>query len=573
MKKHQLIFCLLFVLFWVFCSASWAKEEKGTFPQELERIQKLYNLAKEGKIISPSDLKETKKPQTLGKYESADGAISGLVTKSGGGNLAGVTVRAGSLRCPYHSNYDVTAGDGTYTITGLPPGWYEVWTDNDSDFVDVYYDNKTFQDADSVWVSSGATTTDIDFSLRVGGKITGKLTLTGSSFVISVFIFAYNASTMETFIDIPISYTTDTVTYVIRRLPTGDYKLKTYNMTGFIDGHGYIDEYYNDRASLATADLVSVTEGSTTSGKDITLVQGGIIEGTITSAGKVPLEDIEVLGYHVDYPTDWIIMGFSDEDGDYSLYGLRSGDWKILALGDTTYEWEWYDDESSWNIANNVSVSGTNTVTGKDFTLSIGGSISGYVYDLGSSPLQDCDVAAYETSFVYGGIPVKWDETSETGSYKITGLRSGGYKVQASDECSEQWYYHATSYLTADIVSVIQPGNTSGIDFNLPSAVEDEEEVVSKIAEFKLCQNYPNPFNPGTEIEYALNKPGEVTLEVYNLIGQKIKTLVKERQPAGSHRVVWDGRNEQGKPVSSGIYFYRLGVNGGTETKRMVLLK
>jgi flagellar hook assembly protein FlgD len=64
-----------------------------------------------------------------------------------------------------------------------------------------------------------------------------------------------------------------------------------------------------------------------------------------------------------------------------------------------------------------------------------------------------------------------------------------------------------------------------------------------------------------------------VTLEVFNLLGQKVKTLVHKYQPVSSYHIVWDGKNEQGMTASSGIYFYRLEINGVLQTKRMVLLK
>ena len=88
-----------------------------------------------------------------------------------------------------------------------------------------------------------------------------------------------------------------------------------------------------------------------------------------------------------------------------------------------------------------------------------------------------------------------------------------------------------------------------------------------------LFQNYPNPFNPQTEIAYTLPEGSYVKLEIYNLLGQKVKVLVDEYQSAGTKKVVWDGRNENGEKVSSGIYFYRLDAGNYVQTKKMSLLK
>lgn len=302
---------------------------------------------------------------------------------------------------------------------------------------------------------------------------------------------------------------------------------------------------------------------------------GGTIEGNIVSAIKGPLENITVWGYFASNP-EWYSFGSTDEYGDYTLMGLRSGYWKVFAYGDTTYAFEWYNDKDTWADADSVSVTAPGTISDKDFSLEVGGSISGHVYSTEKGPLSGCEVVAYESStyLQYLWFTAKGDTTIADGSYKIGGLRTGDYYVVAMTECDMIWYNDKPTPEQADLVHVTMSGETSGINFNLPSAVEDEEDqTVSRPTEFELSQNYPNPFNPGTEIEYTLCKPTQVSLQIYNLLGQKVKTLVNEYQPASSYHIVWDGKNEQGKIASSGIYFYRLEVNGISQTKRMVLLK
>jgi hypothetical protein len=90
----------------------------------------------------------------------------------------------------------------------------------------------------------------------------------------------------------------------------------------------------------------------------------------------------------------------------------------------------------------------------------------------------------------------------------------------------------------------------------------------------QLGQNHPNPFNPTTTIEYSIAQPGHVSLKVYNVAGQLVRTLVDEVQsPDTIQPVTWDGLNNGGKRVSSGVYFYRINARGFTQTKKMVLLK
>jgi len=91
--------------------------------------------------------------------------------------------------------------------------------------------------------------------------------------------------------------------------------------------------------------------------------------------------------------------------------------------------------------------------------------------------------------------------------------------------------------------------------------------------EYGLSQNHPNPFNPETTIEYALSASGQVSVVIYNMVGQVVRTLVDEHQQASKYEVVWDARDELGRPVSGGIYFCRLTAGEFSETRRMVFLK
>ncbi|HET6272278.1 MAG TPA: T9SS type A sorting domain-containing protein [Bacteroidota bacterium] len=92
-------------------------------------------------------------------------------------------------------------------------------------------------------------------------------------------------------------------------------------------------------------------------------------------------------------------------------------------------------------------------------------------------------------------------------------------------------------------------------------------------ADYKLNQNYPNPFNPTTHITYALPKAGSVMLDVYNIIGQKVKSLVHTIQTAGTWNVEWNGTDDAGAGVASGVYFYRLETPGVVLTRKMLLMK
>ncbi len=90
---------------------------------------------------------------------------------------------------------------------------------------------------------------------------------------------------------------------------------------------------------------------------------------------------------------------------------------------------------------------------------------------------------------------------------------------------------------------------------------------------FSLSQNYPNPFNPKTVIRFGLPKDSWVNLDIYNVLGQRVRALVDERLSAGMKEVEWDGKDDKGFEVSSGIYFYKIKAGDFSDIKKMVMLK
>ena len=107
---------------------------------------------------------------------------------------------------------------------------------------------------------------------------------------------------------------------------------------------------------------------------------------------------------------------------------------------------------------------------------------------------------------------------------------------------------------------------------SMVSSVEDNSE--NGLPEgFSLEQNYPNPFNPETQISYKLANSGYISLNIYDLLGREIKTLVSKDQASGNYTVSWNGRDESGNIVPSGIYLYTLKAGSFTESKKMILMK
>ncbi len=104
---------------------------------------------------------------------------------------------------------------------------------------------------------------------------------------------------------------------------------------------------------------------------------------------------------------------------------------------------------------------------------------------------------------------------------------------------------------------------TTGIKDNSGNLIQD----------FQLYQNFPNPFNPQTTIDYYLTKKSQVSLKIYNLSGQEVKSLVGDIQNPGKYSIVWDGRNNFGENVSTGVYLYMLQAGNKIQSRKMILLR
>jgi uncharacterized Ntn-hydrolase superfamily protein len=200
---------------------------------------------------------------------------------------------------------------------------------------------------------------------------------------------------------------------------------------------------------------------------------------------------------------------------------------------------------------------------------------------------------------VLDSMEVRFLNTPGTFSDRLMAALQGAKMPGADTRCLSA----GTSSISA-FIRVARPQDTTGtyyLDLNVnsvPTGVEpiDSLQVLYDIwnstvtgvspnspqqpRRFILYPNYPNPFNPSTTIRYHLASAARVTLKIYNALGQEIKTLVRQRQPAGTYAISWDGRDGAGEAVSSGVYIYRLQASDSPEnaalfiqTRKMIFLK
>jgi len=131
-------------------------------------------------------------------------------------------------------------------------------------------------------------------------------------------------------------------------------------------------------------------------------------------------------------------------------------------------------------------------------------------------------------------------------------------------------FVYTESVEGAGMTRVLEP-EFSDITIALAQNPGEVEEVLP--TEFALKQNYPNPFNPSTNVQFDLPAAAHVNLEILNVLGQKVRTLVDEYREAGSYTVVWNGLNDYGGTAASGVYFYRITAGENQAVKKMMMLK
>ena len=180
------------------------------------------------------------------------------------------------------------------------------------------------------------------------------------------------------------------------------------------------------------------------------------------------------------------------------------------------------------------------------------GMISGVVRQSNNQPIPGATVTAGTFTAT----------TNNSGAYVLI-VPTGTYTVTASK----------VNYQTATVNDVVVNANqTTTVNFTLiPGSGSDDEVIPATIT--ALTGNYPNPFNPTTTISYSIKDPAAVQIVIYNVKGQKIRTLVNQNQTNGKYNVVWNGKDDSNQPVGSGVYYYRMSAGKYLSTRKMLLVE
>jgi hypothetical protein len=333
-----------------------------------------------------------------------------------------------------------------------------------------------------------------------------------------------------------------------------------YVITGFIDSFGagrddvWLIKTNANGDTMWTKTFAGINFGG---GRSVQQTSDGgyIITGTVNFF-STDSADVWLIKTDANGDTTWTkTFGGSNNDEGYSVQQTADSGYVI-----TGYTHSYGAGESDvWLIKTEID---GDTIWTKTF----GGSDS----DLGRYAQQTADggyvILGWTRSFGFGAWDVWLIKTDANGDTMWTKTFGGSFEDVGH---SLQQTFDG-GYI---IAGATRSFGTGGYDVWL---IRVDADIVSRtsINGYQLQQNYPNPFNPRTIINYRLAFDNFVELAIYNLSGQQIRTLVSIYQPAGSHQVEWDGRDESGQPVASGIYFYQLKAgNDFAATKKMVLLR
>jgi 5-hydroxyisourate hydrolase-like protein (transthyretin family) len=393
---------------------------------------------------------------------AGQGQITGTVTDaSSHAAIKGISVEVFDPSGSF-AGRATTASDGTYTVSSLPTGSYKVGFSSRfgfaGNYAPQYYNNKaTLASADPVAVTAGSPTPGVNAAMQAGGQITGTVTDASSHVGIGkISVTAYDSSGNFA----GRASTASGGTYTISALGTGSYKVEFSSRFG---AGNYAPQYYNNKATLATADPVAVTAGSPTPGINAAMQPGGQITGTVTDASShAGIANISVTAY--DSSGKFVASAATASGGTYTISSLGTGSYKVefSSLGAGNYLTQYYNNKATLASAEPVAVTAGSPTPGINAAMQAGGQITGTVTDASShAAVANAFVAAYDSSGSFGGFAT----TASDGTYTISSLATGSYKVGFDGgNYLPQYYNNKATLASAEPVAVTAGSPTPGIN-------------------------------------------------------------------------------------------------------------
>ncbi|MSM40744.1 MAG: hypothetical protein GJT30_14100 [Geobacter sp.] len=460
------------------------------------------------------------------------GVITGTVTDAATGTSVGnVYVTIFSALSGQYIGSGYTDGTGAYSIGGLVPGSYKLSFQHygNDGYLGQWYSNASDQaTATIVNVAAAATTSGINAALRKGGSISGTVTDSGTGAGIpSAGIIVYDAATGSWIKSVS---TDSTGAYSVNGL-SGSYKIR-------FTAAGYIDQWFNGKSDLNTADSVTVTAPNQTSGINALLVKGGSINGLVTDSATGAI----IAGASAEAldatSGSWIGYAMTDSTGHYGITGLPSGSYKIR-IRKSEYVEQWYGGESQSSAAS-IAVTTANATSGIDVRLIKGGIISGTVTDRVTGVAISAVYVTAEDAAT--GTWKGSGNTDSSGNYSIKGLSTGNYNIrfqaQSGSGYATQWYNDQIGSSSANTVAVTAPATVTGIDATLAMGGTIQGVVIDRDTGMAVQNVYVYAYHALSDTLIA--STGTDSAGSYRFIGLATGSY-KVRFSAAGYAVQWYG--------------------------------
>lgn len=413
------------------------------------------------------------------------------------------------------------------------------------------------------------------------GAVKGKVTqIDGLTPIKGMRVDAYNAITKK----LTYSDHSDSLGYYnINRLPSGQYKIRTYDWSST-----YSNLYYNNVLHWDAAETLTVTEPDSITDIDFQLPTGGKIKGKMYHAdGVTAYTGYGLVGAYFSSDGDIACIAIKDTTTEnYSLGGLQSGWYKVILYpmdygmqGDTIHAMEFYNNAYQWNQAQDIYVSSPDSVLGIDAAFDTGATITGHVLDSnGMIPMGNAAIACFLYLNDFFGWSQYYDAifTDTTGHYRLYSLMSGNYKVRAVKSGYDTlWYNNQADSSTANLVSVAMPNNTPNIDFNMQITGVAEEYITEYIQQRQKIDLTisPNPVSSKAVIKYVITANSPIMLDIYNISGQRVKRLEHGKINTGTYLAYWNGGDDNNQRMPNGVYICRLVCGSNLTTTKILLLR
>lgn len=500
--------------------------------------------------------------------------ISGVVTDDSTGlPISGVLVFFLNLT-PGRHEVAITNNNGEFNKS-LIPGKYKVKFYKRG-YIPEFFDNKqTIDDADTLLLDP-----NIALNITAGlSKTTPPTFYTLSGYVLDsngvpvrsqVMAILVNESPLPVFPN-PIPRKVIALTDSL-----GNYSLRVAGGNIYVIfakpfDKNYLPEFYDNKRSFQEADKILVNGDIDNINfiMDLKPVYANGLAGTVKHFTNGESIEAFVTAFKLDYGRFRSRKTVrTDSLGNYLIENLVPGEYILFAKPEFPYLPGYYNANGlarRWKEADTVIVTENGIVNGLDINL-ISRTDTGFAKIVGKVITDRGDNFANALVFAFNsnGNLVATSTADNYGNYELNDLPGGEYLVTVE----------APDYddITVNNSVVLDYGANSTQNKDLfvsPASITNVRPIVNNIPEkFELYQNYPNPFNPSTIISFTIPENSKVTLEVYNLIGQKISELINEEFQAGRYEINFDA-----KGLSSGIYLYRLKAGNYTSVKKMILIK